>query len=72
MHEIHVSIASTEQAFDGTAELWSGGQQIGFTCYEESDLMLWVEPRRDGRPVVVGAHAMATALAEANRLLGRY
>jgi hypothetical protein len=72
MHEIHVSVTSTEEAFDGTAELWSGDQRIAFTRYEDSDLMLWVEPRRDGGAVVVGAHAMAAALAEANRLLALY
>jgi hypothetical protein len=72
MHEIQVSISSTEEAFDGTAELWFGGERIGFTCYQDCDLMLWVEPRRDGRPVVVGAHALAAALAQADRLLALY
>jgi hypothetical protein len=72
MHEIQVNVSSAEEAFDGTAELWSGGQRIGFTRYEDSDLMLWVEPRRDGSAVVVGARAMADALAEANRLLALY
>jgi hypothetical protein len=72
MHEIHVSVVSTEDAFDGTAEFWSGGELIAFTHYQDSDLMLRIEPRQDGAAVVVGAHAMATALAEASRRLAEY
>jgi hypothetical protein len=72
MHEIHVSVVSTQDAFDGTAELWSGGELIAFTHYEDGDLMLRIEPRRDGAAVVVGAYAMARALAEANRRLAEY
>jgi hypothetical protein len=72
MHDIHVTVTSTEEAFDGTAELWSAGEQIAFTHYEDGDLMLRFEPRRDGTPVVVGAQAMVTALAEVNRLLAAY
>jgi hypothetical protein len=40
---------------------------IGFTRVEEGDLTLRIEPGPDG--VVLGAHALAEALAEANRLL---
>jgi len=72
MHEINVSVVSVEEAFNGTAEFWSGGEMIAFTHYEDSDLMLRIEPRRDGAAVVVGAQAMATALAEANRRLAEY
>jgi hypothetical protein len=67
MHEIHVSVVSPEEAFDGTAEFWSGGRMIGFTCLEDGDLMLRLEPG-----VAVGAHSLADAIAEANRILARY
>jgi hypothetical protein len=72
MHDITVTVVSAEEALDGTAELWYGGRLIAFTRYEDNDLVLCIEPRPDGAPQVVGAHAMATALAEATRLLAVY
>jgi hypothetical protein len=72
MHEIHVSVVSPEEAEYGTAELWSGGRMIGFTRLEDGDLILRIEPRQDGTPVDVGAHSLAEALAEADRLLALY
>jgi hypothetical protein len=33
--------------------------------------MLRLEPGPDGEPVVLGAHSLADAIAEANRLLAR-
>ncbi len=72
MHEIRVTIVSPEEAAYGTAELWSGGRMIGFTRLEDGDLMLRIEPRREGDAVVVGARSLAVALAEANRRLALY
>ena len=43
---------------------------IRFTRIEDGDLAVRIEPRPDG--VVLGAHALAEALAEANRLLALY
>jgi hypothetical protein len=43
---------------------------IGFTRVEEGDLTLRIGPSPDG--VVLGAHSLAEALAEANRLLALY
>jgi hypothetical protein len=67
LHDIHVSVVSAEEASLGVAEFWAGDRMIGFTLVEEGDLTLRIEPCPDG--VVVGAHALAEALAEANRLL---
>jgi hypothetical protein len=67
MHEIHVTVVSAEEAADGTAEFWSGGRMIGFTHLEDGDLMLRIEAGE-----VVGAHSLADAIAEANRLLALY
>ena len=72
MHEINVPVVSAEEAAYGTAELWSRGRLIGSTCLEDGDLMLRIEPDRDGAAVVLGAHSLADAIAEANRLLARY
>jgi hypothetical protein len=49
------------------AEFWSGDRMIAFTRIEDGDLTLRIGPSADG--VVLGAHALAGALAEANRLL---
>jgi hypothetical protein len=67
MHDIHVTVVSSDEAADGTAEFWSGGRMIGFTHLEDGDLMLRLEAG-----VVVGAHSLADAIAEANRLLAVY
>ena len=70
LHDIHVSVVSAEEGSLGVAEFWSGDRMIGFTRIEDSDLTLRIEPNPDG--VVLGAHALADALAEANRLLALY
>jgi hypothetical protein len=72
MHEINVTVVSPAEAEYGVAEFWAGGRLIGFTRLEDGDLMLRIEPDHDGNAVVVGAHALADALAEANRLLAQY
>jgi hypothetical protein len=72
MHEIRVSVVSAEEASFYVAELWSDGRMIGFTQFDDGDLMLRIEPRDDGAAVVVGVHGLADALAEVNRLLASY
>jgi hypothetical protein len=72
MHEIHVTVVSAEEAAYGTAEFWSAGRMIGYTRLDDGDLMLRIEPGRDGNPVEIGAHGLADAIAEANRLLSLY
>jgi len=72
MHRIDVTVVSPEEAWYGVAEFWSGGRLIGFTRFDDGDLMLRIEPRDDGAAVVIGAHGLADALAEANRLLASY
>ena len=67
MHDIHVSVVSAEEASLGVAEFWSGDRMIGFTLIEDGDLTLRIGPNPDG--MMLGAHALAEALAEANRLL---
>jgi hypothetical protein len=69
MHEINVSVVSAEEVQSGVAEFWSDGRMIASTELADGDLMLRIEPRRDGTAVLVGAHGLATALAEANQLL---
>jgi|tagenome__1003787_1003787.scaffolds.fasta_scaffold20939700_2 hypothetical protein len=72
VHEIHVAVVSPEEAAYGTAEFWAGGRMIAFTRIEDGDLVLRIDPSRDGTAVVLGARSLAAALAEANRLLAVY
>jgi hypothetical protein len=72
MHEIHVTVVSPEEAAYGTAEFWSGGRLVGYTRLADGDLMLRIEPGHDGNAMEVGAHSLADAIAEANRLLALY
>ena len=67
VHEIQVSVVSAEEAEYGTVEFWSGGRMIGYTHLDDGDLMLHIE-----NVVEVGAHSLAEAIAEANRLLSLY
>ena len=69
-HDIHVIVVSPEEASFGVAEFWSGDRQIGVTCIEDGELTLRIGPSHDD--VVLGAQALAEALAEANRLLALY
>jgi hypothetical protein len=68
-HELDVRIVSPEEAEYGTAEFWAGDRLFGFTRLEDGELVLRIEPRSDGGPVVVGAHGLAEALARAKQLL---
>ena len=67
LHDIHVNVVSPEEASLGVAEFWAGDRMVGFTLIDDGDLTLRIGPSTD--PLVVGAHALAEALAEANRLL---
>ena len=67
LHNVDVNVVSAEEASLGVAEFWSGDRLIGFTLIEDGDVTLRIGPSPDG--VVLGAHALAEALAEANRLL---
>jgi hypothetical protein len=64
---LHVNVVSAEEASLGVAEFWSGDRMIAFTLIEDGDLTLRIGPSPDG--MVLGAHALVEALAEANRLL---
>jgi hypothetical protein len=70
LHDIHVDVVSPEEASLGVAEFWSGGRMIGFTRIEDGDLALRIAPSADD--VVLGARALAKALADAHRLLALY
>jgi hypothetical protein len=70
LHDIQVIVVSPEEASFGVAEFWSGDRQIGFTCLEDGELTLRIGSSADD--LVLGARALAQALAEADRLLALY
>jgi hypothetical protein len=70
LDDIQVIVVSPEEASFGVAELWSGGRCVAFTCLEEGELTLRIRPSSDD--LVLGTHALARALAEADRLLRLY
>ena len=67
LNDISVIVVSPEEASFGVTEFWSGDRQIGFTRIEDSELTLRIAAGHG--EVVLGANALAEALAEANRLL---
>jgi hypothetical protein len=69
-HEVRVIVVSAEEASAGIAELWSGDRMVGVTCLSEGELTLRIGPTHED--VVLGAHALAKAIGEADRLLGLY
>lgn len=69
MHEVEVRSISPEEKSDGIAELWAGGELIAFTRVEDGDLMLRIDTRRNGSPVVVGVHGLTQALVEVGQVL---
>jgi hypothetical protein len=75
MNEIEVRTLSAEEGSAGVAELWRGGEQIAYTLYDLSgngELMLRIEPRSDGAPLVVEVRKLTEALAEVDRVLAVY
>jgi hypothetical protein len=71
-HEITVRVVSPEEAEHGVAEFRLGDELFGFTRLEDGELVLRIEPRNDGAAVLVNAHSLADALAQAKALLQSY
>ena len=69
MPKIEVMVASPEEAFDGNAEFWCGGEMVAITVIHEGQLHLRIDPRHDGEPWMLETGSLARGLAEALRLL---
>jgi hypothetical protein len=72
MPEIHVIVASAEEAFDGIAEFWCGGHMVAETVIHEGRLHLRVDPRADREPWLFEVTSLALGLAEAQQRLAAY
>ena len=71
-NEITVRVVSPEEAYHGVAEFRLGDEPFGFTRLEDGELVLRIEPRDDGEAILVNAHSLADALAQAKALLESY
>ena len=72
MHPVRVIVASPEEAADGNAELWSGGELMAITVLYDGRLHLQIDPRRDGQPWLIDTTSLALALNDAARQLAAY
>ncbi len=69
MDEIEVLVVSPEEAADGVAELWCGGTLFAVTYLDDGEVVLRIDARPDGQPIVVGARRLRVALERARDLL---
>jgi hypothetical protein len=67
-----VIVASAEEAADGNAELWLGGELMAVTLVYDGRLHLRIDPRRDGEPWVIDTTSLALALDDAARQIAKY
>jgi hypothetical protein len=67
--QLEVEVVSPEEAADGIAELWCGGTLFAVTQLDAGEIVLRINPRPDGQPVVVGARRLLLALEQARDML---
>jgi hypothetical protein len=72
MSQIRVIVVSPEEAYDGTAEFWCGGELMGVTMLSQGGLQLRIDSRADGQPWLIDTTSLAHGLDEANRLIAAY
>ena len=72
MSQIHVIVASAEEAYDGTAEFWCGDELMAVTTLSDGGLQLRIASRADGQPWLIDTTSLAHGLDEAKRLIAAY
>jgi hypothetical protein len=72
MSQVRMIVVSSEEAYDGIAELWCGPELMGVTILADGELQLRIESRADGEPWMVDTASLAHALGEASQLLAAY
>jgi hypothetical protein len=72
MPPVRVIVASPEEAADGNAEFWCGGEQMAVTVLYDGRLHLRIDPRRDGEPWLIETTSLALALENAARQIAQY
>ncbi|MBE2315710.1 hypothetical protein DVA67_006970 [Solirubrobacter sp. CPCC 204708] len=72
MPRVRALVVSPEEAVDGNAELWCGGELLAITVLHEGRLHLRLDPRRDGEPWLIDTETLAAALDDATRQIAAY
>ena len=72
MPPVRVIVASPEEAADGNAEFWIGGEMMAITVLYDGRLHLRIDPRRDGEPWLIETTSLALALENAAREIAGY
>ena len=72
MSLVRVIVVSAEEAVDGNAEFWCGGELLAITVLHEGRLHLRVDPRPDGEPWLIDTTSLATSLQDATRQIAAY
>ena len=72
MPPVRVMIASAEEAADGNAEFWLGGELMAVTVLYDGRLHLRIDPRPDGEPWLIDTTSLALALDNAARQIAEY
>jgi hypothetical protein len=72
MPPVRVIVASAEEAADGNAEFWIGGEMMAITVLYDGRLHLRIDPRRDGQPWLIETTSLSLALEDAARQIARY
>ncbi len=62
---IEVVVASLEEAEAGIAEFWAQGVRFGHTLLSAGELVLYIEPRPDGRDWELDFNEVRRSLDEA-------
>jgi hypothetical protein len=70
--DVDLCVYSPEAADHGYAEFWVGRERVAFTMLADGEVVLRIDPRPDGTPVLMNAHSMAARLEHAAALLGSY
>jgi hypothetical protein len=72
MPDVRLVLVSAEEAYDGNAEFWCGGELMAITVLVDGRLQLRVDPRPDGEPWVIETQSLARALQHATERIAVY
>jgi hypothetical protein len=69
---VRVIVVSPEEAVDGNAEFWCGGDLMAITVLHEGQMHLRIDPRRDGEPWLIETTSLGRALESAATQIAAY
>jgi hypothetical protein len=72
MPTVRAVVVSAEEAYDGNAEFWCGGELLAVTVLQEDGLHLRIDPRPDGEPWLIETTSLARALKDAAQDIAAY